>query len=81
MQYKDTFVYIANVTSGVANQVLLALNNPKSMNWKRDETEDQLLNREIDDTRDGASNNWTFGYVTKDVRVPCRACAMLIILA
>ncbi|KAG2141993.1 Metallo-dependent phosphatase-like protein [Suillus cothurnatus] len=66
MQYKDTFVYIANVTSGVANQVLLALNNPKSMNWKRDETEDQLLNREIDDTRDGAANNWTFGYVTKD---------------
>jgi len=81
MQYKDTFVYIANVTSGVANQVLLALNNPKSMSWKRNETEDQVLNHEIDNTRDSASNNWTFGYVTKDVRVPCRACAVLIIFA
>ncbi|KAG2341816.1 hypothetical protein BDR05DRAFT_887397 [Suillus weaverae] len=81
MQYKDTFLYIANVPSGIANQVLSAMNKPTATKRKRDETE--ILSREINDTPDStlleemndrpgvggqeaASSNWTFGYVTKD---------------
>ncbi|KAG1775218.1 Metallo-dependent phosphatase-like protein [Suillus placidus] len=81
MQYKDSFLYIANVTSGIANQVLPAMNKPTATKRKRDET--GILSREINDTRDSdlleeidhrpgvsgreaTSGNWTFGYVTRD---------------
>ncbi|KAG1808450.1 Metallo-dependent phosphatase-like protein [Suillus subaureus] len=79
MQYKDTFLYIANVASGIASQILPALNNPPAMKQKRDETEDELSRKtrdgawleEIDDRpgvdrREATSDKWTFGYVTKD---------------
>ncbi|KIK45387.1 hypothetical protein CY34DRAFT_801759 [Suillus luteus UH-Slu-Lm8-n1] len=81
MQYKDSFLYIANVTSRVANQVLPALNNPTATKRKRDEAD--VLSSKINDNQDSAwlgetdgrpgvgrreatSSNWTFGYVTRD---------------
>lgn len=96
MQYKDSFLYIANVTSRVANQVLPALNNPTATKRKRDEAD--ILSRKIIDNQDSAwlgetdgrpgvgrreatSSNWTFGYVTRDVRVLHRACSILTTLA
>ncbi|KAG2141185.1 Metallo-dependent phosphatase-like protein [Suillus bovinus] len=79
MQYKDTFLYIANVTSSIANQVLPALDSPAVMKRRRDETQAEFFSHEIDDTWDGAwseeiddggqeatSGDWSFGYVTKD---------------
>ncbi|KAG1737747.1 Metallo-dependent phosphatase-like protein [Suillus lakei] len=54
MQYKDSFLYIANVTSSIANEVLPALNNPMATKRKRDETKDAIWSRKIDDARDSA---------------------------
>ncbi|KAG2138338.1 Metallo-dependent phosphatase-like protein [Suillus clintonianus] len=51
MQYKDSFLYIANVTSRIANQVLPTMNNPIAAKRKRDDIEEEIWNREIDDTR------------------------------
>ncbi|KAG1855328.1 Metallo-dependent phosphatase-like protein [Suillus subalutaceus] len=70
MQYKDTFLYIPDVPSSIANQVLPALDNPTAMKQKRDEidnTRDSVW-LEIDDRpgREATSDKWAFGYVTKD---------------
>ncbi|KAG2069137.1 hypothetical protein BDR04DRAFT_1102086 [Suillus decipiens] len=82
MPYQDSFSYIANVPFGVASLVLPALNNPTAIKQKRDETEDEILNRETDDTwvsalleeidgtgadrQEAMSDKQTFGYVTRD---------------
>ncbi|KAG0695394.1 Metallo-dependent phosphatase-like protein [Suillus ampliporus] len=51
MEYKDLFLYIADVPSRIANQVLPALINPTTK-WKRDDnTEEDLWSHGIVDTR------------------------------
>ncbi|KAG1861071.1 Metallo-dependent phosphatase-like protein [Suillus tomentosus] len=76
MPYQDSFLYIANVTSGIANQLLPAMNKPMAIQ-KRDETQAVFSSHEIDDTRDsawleeidgrpGVGGQASFGYVTRD---------------
>lgn len=51
MEYKDLFLYIADVPSRIANQVLPALMNPTTK-WKRDDnTEEDFWSHGIVDTR------------------------------
>ncbi|KAG1787052.1 Metallo-dependent phosphatase-like protein [Suillus plorans] len=77
MPYQDSFLYIANVTSGIANQLLPAMNKPAAIQQKRDETQDVFSSHEIDDTADSArleeiddhprvGGQASFGYVTRD---------------
>ncbi|KAG1787055.1 Metallo-dependent phosphatase-like protein [Suillus plorans] len=77
MPYQDSFLYIANVTSGIANQLLPAMNKPAAIQQKRDETQAVFSSYEVDDTRDSASleeidgrpgvgGQASFGYVTRD---------------
>jgi len=77
MPYQDSFLYIANVTSGIANQLLPAMNKPMTIQRKRDETQAVFSSHEIDDTRDsarleeidgrpGVGGQASFGYVTRD---------------
>ncbi|KAG1905071.1 Metallo-dependent phosphatase-like protein [Suillus fuscotomentosus] len=77
MPYQDSFLYIANVTSGIANQLLPAMNKLMAIQRKRDETQAVFSSYEVDDTRDsasleeidvrpGAGGQASFGYVTRD---------------
>ncbi|KAG2046192.1 hypothetical protein BDR06DRAFT_1014935 [Suillus hirtellus] len=77
MPYHDSFLYIANVTSGIANQLLPAMNKPMAIQEKRDETQAPFSSHEIDDTwdsawseeidgRPGVGGQASFGYVTRD---------------
>lgn len=80
--FADAFLYIANVSAGVANQVLPALNKAGSNNRKRDsgrEAEfygrgyvDKIYREWLEDMDSAsgiekrAAGNLTLGYVTKD---------------
>ncbi|KAG2107489.1 Metallo-dependent phosphatase-like protein [Suillus discolor] len=77
MPYQDSFLYIANVTSGIANQLLPAMNKPMGIQQKRDETQAVFSSHKIDDTPDsarleeiddrpGVGGQASFGYVTRD---------------
>lgn len=84
--FADSFLYIANVTSGVAQKVFATLNSAGSDNKKRSmEWEEAYKRGEVDfvyrewlremDRREGAvekraAGNLTLGYVTSDVGFP-----------
>ncbi|KAG1743960.1 Metallo-dependent phosphatase-like protein [Suillus paluster] len=82
MNYKDEFLYIANVPSSLANQVLPALTGPTTTR-KRDDAEEDIWSHEVVDVRyrawleemdrraglgrrEAMAGNLTYGYVTKD---------------
>ncbi|KAG2046926.1 hypothetical protein BDR06DRAFT_964508 [Suillus hirtellus] len=78
MPYQDSFLYIANVMSGIAKQLLPAMNKPAAIQQrKRDETQAIFSSHGIDDTPDsarleeidgrpGGGGQAPFGYVTRD---------------
>jgi hypothetical protein len=86
--YTDAFLYIPNVTLSVANQVLPALNTVKRWKrdgeekqpWSYGVVDDQYrawledMDRLAGEGKqETAGGNSTFGYITKDVRVPSHA--------